>query len=91
MDKRMKEVLEKYNERRLTCQLYRIISLGKCSKYYLYILGTIFFRCLKDCIFGFVAIDPESKIGLFGFIPKISGHYLLQDFYKYLSFIFGAT
>ena len=68
----------------------RIISLGKCSKYYLYILGTIFFRCLKDCIFGFVAIDPESKIGLFGFIPKISGHYLLQDFYKYLSFIFGG-
>ncbi len=28
MDKRMKEVLEKYNERRLTCQLYRIISLS---------------------------------------------------------------
>ena len=64
-----------------------IIGLGKCSKKYLYILGAILFRCLKDCIFGFIAIDPESKTGLFGFIPELSKHYLLQDFYKYLSFI----
>lgn len=68
----------------------RIISLGKCSKYYLYILGTILFRCIKDCIFGFISIDPESSTGIFGFMPDISGHYLLQDFYKYLSFIIGG-
>ena len=66
------------------------IGLGKCSKKYLYILGTILFRCLKDCIFGFVPIDPESKTGLFGFIPELSKHYLFQDFYKYLSFIIGG-
>ena len=66
------------------------IGLGKCSKKYLYILGTILFRCLRDCIFGFIAIDPESKTGLFGFIPELSKHYLLQDFYKYLSYIIGG-
>lgn len=68
----------------------RKISLGKCSKNYLYILGTILFRCIKDCIFGFIAIDPESSTGIFGFSPKLTGHYLLQDFYKYLSFIIGG-
>ena len=68
----------------------RILRIGRCSKYYLYILGTILFRCMKDCIFGFIAINPESKTGLFGFIPQVSGHYLLQDFYKYLSFIIGG-
>ena len=66
------------------------IGLGKCSKKYLYILGTIFFNIIKDCFFGFAAIDPESKIGLFGFSPELSRHFLIQDFYKYLSFILGG-
>ena len=68
-----------------------LIGIGKCSKYYWYILGAILFRCLKDCIFGFVAIDPESKIGLIGFIPELSNHYLIQDFYKYISFAIGGA
>ena len=67
-----------------------ILGLGNYSKYYLYILGTIFFRSLKDCIFGFISIDPESKTGLFGFIPVLSRHYLLQDFLRYISFILGG-
>ena len=66
------------------------VGLGKCSKKYLYILGTIALRIFRDCIFGFESIDPESKSGLFGFIPELSKHYLLQDFYKYLSFIIGG-
>lgn len=66
------------------------IGFGKCSKYYLYILGTVIFKCLKDCIFGFTSINPESKIGLFGIIPKLSNHFLIQSFYRYISFIFGG-
>ena len=66
------------------------IGCGNFSKYYLYILGTIALRIFRDCIFGFESIDPESKSGLFGFIPELSKHYLLQDFYKYFSFTIGG-
>ena len=67
-----------------------LIGLGICSKYYLYILGTIFFNSIKDCLFGFIAIDPENKINLVYYYPELSGHFLFQDFYKYLSFILGG-
>ena len=67
------------------------IGFGGCSKYYLYILGTVIFKCLRDCIFGFNIINPESKIGLFGFVPELSNHYLIQSLYRYLSFIIGGA
>ena len=67
------------------------IGLGECSKYYLYILGTVIFKCLRDCMFGFNNINPESKIGLFGFIPKLSNHHLIQSLYRYFSFILGGA
>ena len=66
------------------------IGLGKCSKYYLYILGAIIFRILKECLFGFIGYDPESKGSLFGFIPELANHFLLQQFYRYISFIIGG-
>ena len=68
-----------------------IIGFGGCSKYYLYILGTVIFKCLRDCMFGFNTINPNSKIGLFGFIPELSNHYLIQSLYRYTSFILGGT
>ena len=68
-----------------------LIGLGECSKYYLYILGTVIFKCLRDCMFGFNNINPESKIGLFGFIPKLSNHHLIQSLYRYFSFILGGV
>ena len=67
------------------------IGFGECSKYYLYILGTVIFKCLRDCMFGFNNINPESKIGLFGFIPKLSHHHLIQSLYRYIGFIFGGA
>ena len=67
-----------------------LIGLGTCSKFYLYILGYIFFNSIKDCLFGFTAIDPENKIDLFGFQPELSRHFLFQDFYRYLSYILGG-
>ena len=67
-----------------------IIGFGRCSKYYLYILGTAVFKCLRDCIFGFNNINPDSKIGLFGFTPQLSHHHLLQSLYRYASFILGG-
>ncbi len=68
-----------------------IIGFGECSKYYKYILGTVIFKCLRDCMFGFNNINPESKIGLFGFIPKLSHHYLIQSLYRYIGFFLGGA
>ena len=68
-----------------------IIGFGGCSKYYLYILGTVIFKCLRDCMFGFNTINPNSKIGLFGFIPELSNHYLIQSLCRYASFILGGS
>lgn len=66
------------------------IGLGKFSKSYLYILGAVLSRCFRDYLFGFITINPKSKAGLFGFIPELYKHYLLQDFYRYIGFIIGG-
>ena len=66
------------------------IGFGKFSKYYFYILGVVFFRTLKDFITGFFVINPQSETGLYGFVPIISKHYLIQDFYKYIGYLLGG-
>ena len=66
------------------------IGFGKFSKYYFYILGVVFFRAVKDCIGGFLAINPQSGTGLYGFVPILSKHYLIQDFYKYIGYLLGG-
>ena len=67
------------------------IGFGECSKYYYYIVGTVIFKCLRDCMFGFNNINPESEIGLFGFIPKLSHHHLIQSLYRYIGFFLGGA
>ena len=42
-------------------------------------------------MFGFNTINPNSKIGLFGFIPELSNHYLIQSLCRYASFILGGS
>ena len=69
----------------------KFIGLGNWSKYYLYILGTVICKCIRDCMFGFNTINPESKIGLFGFIPELSNHFIIQALYRYGSFILGGS
>ena len=41
-------------------------------------------------MFGFTTINPDSKIGLFGFIPKLLNHFLIQSLYRYTGFILGG-
>ena len=67
------------------------LGFGGCSKYYKYILGTVLFKCIRDCMFGFNTINPDSKIGLFGFIPELSNHFLIQSLYRYSSFMLGGA
>ena len=68
-----------------------IKGFGGFSKFYFYILGTVIFKCFRDCMFGFNTINPNSKIVLFGFIPELSNHYLIQSLYRYEVFILGGA
>ena len=66
-----------------------IIGFGKFSKYYLFILGTVLCRTLKNFIFE-NQLDPKHDGGIFGFTPELSGHLYVQCFYKYIGLILGG-
>ena len=63
------------------------IGIGKCSIFFLYILGNSIFKCLRDCLFNFTSFNPNSQIGLFGFEPALSKHSTITNIYMYLSYI----
>ena len=68
------------------------IGLGKCSKYYLYILGTVIIKALKDVIYGFSDIDQRNKADfqIFKSIPLFCQHNLFQNIFRYLGIILGG-
>ena len=65
----------------------KLIGFGQCSPFFLFILGNAIFKCLRECLFNFTAFDPKSEIGLFGFIPILSGHSIITNIYIYFSYI----
>ena len=67
----------------------RFIGIGKCSKYYLYILITVICKTLKNFIFK-NELTPEEDGGIFGFVPELSGHFYVQYLYKYISLTIGG-
>ena len=67
------------------------IGFGECSKYYLYILSSTVLKSLRDCMFGFNSINPNSKMGLFGFVPKLANHCIIQSIYRYSGFMLGGA
>ena len=64
-----------------------MIGFGKCSSFYLFILGDSFFKCLRDCLFNFGSIDPQSDVGLFMFKPILSDHPILTSIFAYIGYI----
>ena len=64
-----------------------LIGLGKCSSFYLFIIGNAIFKCLRDCLFNFNSFSPDSDIGLFGFKPVLSNHCIIANVYMYFSYI----
>ena len=66
-----------------------IIGFGRCSKYLIFILGTVIFKTLNNFIFD-NQINPKSQSGIFGFDPVLSKHPYIQYLYKYISFIIGG-
>ena len=79
-NKKMEEIKNKNKNKKL-------ITLGDCSKFYLYILASAFFKFLCFLIIG----NKEKKIGLFTFCPIINSYNITQSIYAYLGYIiFGA-
>ena len=70
----------------------KIIGLGKCSKYYLYILFAVLIQAIRDVIFGFIFIDQRNKEDFIIIkpIPLFNQHTLLQNLFRYLGFIIGG-
>ena len=66
-----------------------IIGFGKCSKYLLFILGTVVFKTLNNFTFE-NQISLKSEGGIFGFVPVLSNHIFIQYFYKYISYAIGG-
>ena len=66
-----------------------IIGFGRCSKYLIFILGTVIFKTLNNFIFN-NQINPKSQSGIFGFEPVLSNHIYIQNLYKYISYIIGG-
>ena len=63
------------------------ISIGLCSKYFLFILGICLFKFLKQSLFNFFQIYPPSASGMFGFLPVLYGHFVISSIYTYVGYI----
>jgi len=72
--------------------MLNLIGFGKCSKYYLYILGTVVIKAVKDVIFGFSDIDQRNKedFQIIKPIPLFCQHNLLQNLFRYLGLFAGG-
>ena len=70
----------------------KLIGFGQCSKYYLYILGTVVLKAINDVIFGFSDIDQRNKedFQIIKPTPLFGKHNLLQNLFRYLGFIIGG-
>ena len=58
-----------------------LITIGKCEKFYLYILGSAICKFFSLMLLGF------NKFGLFGFCPTISSYNFMQSIFHYIGYI----
>ena len=61
----------------------RLITLGNCSRFNLFILGSAIFKLLSLFILG----DDGKKIGMFGFCPLLCKYISMQSLYTYVGYI----
>ena len=65
----------------------KLIRIGECSRFYLYILASAFFRFLCFLLLGY----KEKNIGLFGFCPIINSYNVTKSIYTYIGYIIFGT
>ena len=61
----------------------KLITIGKCSRFYLYILGSSLCKFLSSMILGF----KDKDMGLFGFSPVLYSYNSIQFLYTYIGYI----
>ena len=61
----------------------KFITIGKCSHFYLFILGSSFSKFLTILIMG----EKKKNIGLFGFSPILASYNNVQSMYTYIGYI----
>lgn len=70
------------------CKKY--IGFGKWIKSYRFIFYAVGLKILVDNFFSFNSVFPQSDVSILGFESVISKHIIIQNFYKYFSFIIGG-
>ena len=87
-----KDINKSYNNREsITKRRKKLITIGKCSHFYLYVLGTGISKIFSLLILGTNNSKLENGFGFFGFCPVLSGYSFMQSFYTYIGYIiFGV-
>ena len=84
-DSNILDVIDNENK----CKIKKIITIGKCSRFYLYILYSALFKFLSLIILGRDTYK-EDGIGLLGFCPTFYNFNFIQSIYIYIGYlIFG--
>ena len=61
----------------------KLITIGECSIFYLYLLGATICQVISILILG----GFEENIGLFGFSPILNSYSLMQSIYTYIGYL----
>ena len=81
-DNNILDVINKENK----CFIKKPITIGKCSRFYLYILYSALFKFLSLIILGRDAYRDDG-IGLLGFCPTFYNFNFIQSIYIYIGYI----
>ena len=73
----------------LNIEKKRFITIGKCSRYYLFILGSAIFKFLSLILLGMKNVT-KNGFGLFGFCPTFNDFNFIQSIFIYFGYlVFG--
>lgn len=65
----------------------KILSFGKCSRLYKYILGSVIFKFLENFSLGYKSENGEKEFSLYGFIPVLYNYNCIKSLFGYIGFI----
>ena len=73
----------------LNIEKKRFITIGKCSRYYLFILGSAIFKFLSLILLGMKNVT-KNGFGLIGFCPTFNDFNFIQSIFIYFGYlVFG--
>ena len=67
------------------------ISLGKCSRLYLYILGSVIFKFIESISLGYTNEQGKNKFSLYGFTPILNNFNYMKSIFTYVGYILFGT